>query len=261
MSFETLTLTQSGGVARLALNRPDRLNSFNTVQHEEFLTALRRVATDTSVRAVLLTGAGRAFCAGQDLSDTDENGDVSGLANVLEGGYNVAITLITGMDKPVVCAVNGVAAGAGANIALACDVVIAGASASFVQAFSKIGLVPDAGGTWILPRLIGPARASAIAMLGQPIKAQQAADWGMIWQCVPDETLAADSEALAAQLANQATTALAYTKRLLQISWRNSLTEQLAAEAKFQDAAEHTRDFREGVAAFKEKREAQFNGT
>lgn len=261
MSAELVITSISDGVARITLNRPDKYNSLNDAMHKALGDAVRQAQTDNSVRCVLLTGSGRAFCAGQDLADSAEDGAAPDVGAVLEKYYTPLITAITTMDKPVICAVNGVAAGAGANIALACDIVIAGRSASFIQAFSKIGLIPDAGGTWILPRLIGHARATAITMLGEKISAEKAENWGMIWQCVDDDSLQQVTQDLAQHLSAQATTGLAFTKRLLQLSWDNPLPKQIALENQYQTAAASTKDFAEGVDAFNNKRSPNFIGS
>lgn len=260
MDYQTIGLGISKGVARLVLNRPDRLNAFTTEMHEEIRHALTAAQTDKSVRCVLITGAGRAFCAGADLSAfNDQDGPVD-LGEALERDYNPLVQTITGMNIPVVCAVNGVAAGAGANFALCCDIVVAARSASFIQAFSKIGLIPDCSGTWVLPRLAGHARAMGMAMLGEPISAEKASDWGLIWQVVDDDALVDTAEQLAQRLANQATVGLAFTKRAIHLSWQNSLDEQLKLERDLQHAAGKTADHTEGVNAFLEKRSAKFKG-
>lgn len=261
MSAELVKTNLSDGVARITLNRPDKYNSLNDAMHKALGDAVRQSQTDSSVRCVLLTGSGRAFCAGQDLGDSSDDGAIPDVGAVLEKYYTPLITAITTMDKPVICAVNGVAAGAGANIALACDIVIAGRSASFIQAFSKIGLVPDAGGTWMLPRLIGHARATAIMMLGEKISAEKAENWGMIWQCVDDDALEQVTQDLAQHLSSQATTGLAFTKRLLQLSWDNTLPKQMSLENQYQIAAATSKDFAEGVDAFNNKRSPNFIGS
>lgn len=261
MSSELVITSTSDGVARIILNRPDKYNSLNDTMHRELGDAIRHAQTDSSIRCVLLTGSGRAFCAGQDLGDSSVDGTLPDVATVLDKYYTPLITAITTMDKPVICAVNGVAAGAGANIALACDIVLAGRSASFIQAFSKIGLVPDAGGTWMLPRLIGHARATAVAMLGEKISAEKAENWGMIWQCVEDDSLQRISEDLAQHLSCQATAGLAFTKRLMQLSWDNPLAKQMELENQYQKAAASTKDFAEGVDAFNNKRSPTFIGS
>lgn len=250
------------GWLRLTLNRPDRLNAVNEEMHHELRKELAQAANDSSVRAVLLTGAGRAFCAGQDLSDRDMRDGAAppDLGHTLETFYNPLVRLIRSMPKPVICAVNGVAAGAGANIALACDIVLAAHSARFIQAFSKIGLVPDSGGTWLLPRLIGEARAKALAMTGAPLDAPTAADWGLIWKAVPDDELTAEAETLSAQLAAGATMGLALTKSLIQEAANQPLDAQLDAERDAQRTAGRSADYREGVSAFLEKRPARFTG-
>ncbi len=259
MSSELVITSISDGVARIILNRPDKYNSLNEIMHRELGDATRHAQTNSSVRCVLLTGSGKAFCAGQDLADSDDA--VPDVGEILEKYYTPLITAISTMDKPVICAVNGVAAGAGANIALACDIVLAGRSASFIQAFSKIGLVPDAGGTWMLPKLIGHARATAITMLAEKISAEKAENWGMIYQCVDDDALQKTAEDLSLHLSHQATAGLAFTKRLLQLSWDNSLAKQMELENQYQKAAASTKDFAEGVDAFNNKRSPSFIGS
>ncbi|MBX2879241.1 MAG: 2-(1,2-epoxy-1,2-dihydrophenyl)acetyl-CoA isomerase PaaG [Granulosicoccus sp.] len=254
--FETIDFQVDAGVATLVLSRPDKLNTFTEQMHAEIRDALSVVATETDIRCLLITGNGKGFCAGQDLADLD----MSALSDVLEKNYNPLVKSIVNLDKPVICAVNGVAAGAGANLALACDIVVAGRSASFIQAFSKIGLVPDAGGTWTLPRTVGAPRAMALAMLGDKVSAEQAAAWGMIWEVVDDQDLSTHTQALARHLAAQPTAALALTKRLLRESFSRTLEEQLDLERDFQSAASRTADFREGVDAFLNKRAARFTG-
>ncbi|WP_097460902.1 2-(1,2-epoxy-1,2-dihydrophenyl)acetyl-CoA isomerase PaaG [Mangrovitalea sediminis] len=262
MDFSTIQFSSAGGVARLIFNRPDRLNSFNQQMHEEVAEALRLIREDGSVRALLIGANGRGFCAGQDLADRNvaPDADMPDLGYSLETYYNPLIRALRELPMPVVCAVNGVAAGAGANIALACDIVIAGRSAKFVQAFAKIGLVPDSGGTWVLPRLVGRARATALAMLGEAVPAEQAEAWGMIWQCVDDAELMPAAEKLAAHLATQPTRGLAYIKQALNASPSNSLDAQLDLERDMQRAAGRTEDYREGVTAFFEKRQPTFKG-
>lgn len=250
------------GWLRLTLNRPERLNAFNEEMHLALYEELRKAADDPSVRAVLLTGAGRAFCAGQDLSDRDMRAGAAppDLGHTLDTFYNPLVRLIRSLPKPVICAVNGVAAGAGANIALACDIVIATQSARFIQAFSKIGLVPDSGGTWLLPRLIGEARAKALAMTGAPLDAPTAANWGLIWKAVPDTELTTEAEKLVSQLAEGATTGLALTKSLIQQAADQPLDAHLDAERDAQRTAGKSADYKEGVSAFLEKRPARFTG-
>lgn len=262
MAFEVIEFEVDGGVATLALNRPKSLNSFNGQLHAEVREALDQVGQQPGVRCLLITGRGRAFCAGQDLSDPAVlPGDPEiDLGATLERYYNPLIRSLRTLPLPVVCAVNGIAAGAGANLALACDIVVAARSASFIQAFCKIGLVPDSGGTWLLPRLVGQARAAGLAMLGDKLTAEQAAEWGLIWKVVDDDLLEREAVALAKHLASQPTQALAYIKQALAASWGNALDEQLALERNLQRSAGRTDDYREGVAAFMEKRSPVFTG-
>lgn len=248
-------LTENG-IARLTLNRPDKLNSLTEKMFAEIRDALMKVQTTAGTRCLVITGAGRGFCAGQDLADLD----FANLSDTVEQNYNPLVRSLTTLDMPVIAAVNGVAAGAGANLALCCDIVIAARSASFVQSFSRIGLVPDAGGTWSLPRLIGAPRAMGLAMLGNKLSAEQACDWGMIWQCVDDEELQDKVSQLATHFATAPTAGIALMKKLIRNSWDNSLDQQLDLERDFQSAASQTADFAEGVNAFLEKREAQFKG-
>ncbi|SMH44659.1 2-(1,2-epoxy-1,2-dihydrophenyl)acetyl-CoA isomerase PaaG [Azospirillum agricola] len=258
----SVLLAIADGVATITLNRPDRLNSFTAAMHDELRQALAEVREDRSVRCLLLTGAGRGFCAGQDLSDRAVAPGAKGpdLGVSIETNYNPLIRTLRDLPMPVVCAVNGVAAGAGANIALACDIVLAARSASFIQAFCKIGLIPDSGGTWTLPRLVGQARAMALAMLGDKVPAEQAEAWGMIWKVVDDERLMAEAGALARHLATQPTHGLALIKRAIHASSTNDLDTQLDLERDFQREAGRSSDYREGVAAFIEKRAPTFEG-
>ena len=253
---------RADGVATITLNRPDKLNAFTTELHRALAAALDTVEGDAAIRAVLLTGAGRGFCAGQDLAERAAiiaGGQAEG-GKALETWYNPLVRRLRRLEKPVVCAVNGVAAGAGANIALACDIVLAARSASFIQAFCRIGLVPDAGGSHVLPRLVGMARASALTLLGDKLPAEQAAAWGLIWRVVDDDRLIEEATALAQHLARQPTRALALIKEALNASFANTLDEQLDLERALQMKAAATDDFREGVAAFLEKRPARFTG-
>jgi 2-(1,2-epoxy-1,2-dihydrophenyl)acetyl-CoA isomerase len=262
MSYEHILFGITGGVARLTLNRPDRLNSFNDAMHAEVRDALGRVRGDASARVLVLSGAGRAFCAGQDLSDRAVSADDApvDLGASIERNYKPLVLALRSLPMPVVCAVNGVAAGAGANIAFACDLVIAARSASFIEAFSKLGLIPDTGGTYFLPRLAGAARAMGMALLGEKITAEQAAAWGLIWQCVDDAELAPTVERLATGFAQAPTRGLARTKQALYASGGNSLEAQLDLERDYMRELGASDDYREGVAAFMAKRPAKFSG-
>ncbi|MCS4502702.1 2-(1,2-epoxy-1,2-dihydrophenyl)acetyl-CoA isomerase PaaG [Arhodomonas aquaeolei] len=262
MSYETIEYAVEAGVATLTLNRPKALNSFNAEMHEEVRAAIKSAERDEGVRCLLITGSGRGFCAGQDLSDRNvaPGGDAPDLGESIEKNYNPLIRKLRALEMPVICAVNGVAAGAGANLALACDIVLAARSASFIQAFCRIGLLPDSGGTWHLPRLVGHARAMGLAMLGDKLSADQAEAWGMIWRVVDDEQLAAEADALARHLAGQPTKGLSLIKRAINASWHNDLDQQLDLERDLQRAAGRTDDYREGVAAFMDKRDPQFQG-
>lgn len=250
------------GVLELTLNRPEKLNAFNEEMHGELRAAMERAERDGAVRAVLLTGAGRGFCAGQDLGErvAGEGDAPPDLGDTLERLYNPLVRRIRALPKPVVCAVNGVAAGAGVSIALACDIVLAARSASFVQAFARIGLVPDSGGTWLLPRLVGDARARALALLAEKVDAETAAAWGMIWKAVEDDRLMDEARALAARLAQGPTRAYGAIKRALAESWRNDLDAQLDLERDLQRELGRSEDYREGVRAFAEKRTPVFRG-
>lgn len=259
---DTVLVTLADGVLRLTLNRPDKLNSFNEEMHMALRAGFQRAQDEEAVRAVLLTGAGRGFCAGQDLGDRDprKGGPVPDLGQTLDRFYNPTLRLIRALEKPVICAVNGVAAGAGANIALACDIVLAARSAKFIQAFSKIGLIPDAGGSWSLARILGEPRAKALALTAAPLPAEAAAAWGLIWQAVDDDALMAEAEALALSLAAGPTLGLGLTKRLIQAAASNSLDAQLDMERDLQQEAGRSADYAEGVTAFLEKRKAEFKG-
>jgi 2-(1,2-epoxy-1,2-dihydrophenyl)acetyl-CoA isomerase len=262
MNFEHILFAIEAGVAKLTLNRPKSLNSFNEAMHLEVRAALDEVEADDNCRVLFITGAGRGFCAGQDLSDRhvkpgDKRPD---LGYTLENFYNPLVRRLKALHMPVVCAVNGVAAGAGANLALAADIVLAARSAKFIQAFCKLGLIPDSGGTWILPRLVGPARAAGLAMLGDALSAEQAEEWGMIWRCVDDDDLMTEANALCAHFASQPTQGLALIKQALAASWGYTLDEQLELEKDLQRTAGRTKDYKEGVSAFMEKRPATFRG-
>ncbi len=260
--METIQFELAEGIARLTLNRPDRLNSFNVQMHEEVRAVLERVRDDASARVLVLTGAGRGFCAGQDLGDRAVAPGTSApdLGESIELRYKPLVLALRNLPKPVIAAVNGVAAGAGANIALACDVVIAAKSASFIQSFSKLGLVPDSGGTWTLPRLVGPARAIGLTFFGDKLNAEQAAAWGLIWRCVEDAELAPTVEQLARQLAVAPTRGLARTKEAIHTSGGRTLEQQLDIERDFQRELGYSADYAEGVAAFTEKRAPKFTG-
>ncbi len=262
MSEAVVLFERDAGVAEITLNRPDKLNAFNEEMHRALARCLDTVAADPGLRAVLLTGAGRGFCAGQDLGDraAGEDGEPPDLGRTLETFYNPLVRRLRRLDRPVVCAVNGVAAGAGANLALACDIVLAARSASFIQAFCRIGLVPDSGGTWFLPRLVGDARARGLALLGDKLPAEQAAAWGLVWRVVEDGELMSEARALARRLADAPTRGLALIKRALDASWGHDLDAQLDLERDLQREAGRTEDYREGVRAFLEKRPPRFRG-
>jgi 2-(1,2-epoxy-1,2-dihydrophenyl)acetyl-CoA isomerase len=259
---ETVLVSLEAGVLTLTLNRPDKLNSFNEEMHLALRAGFQRAADDPAVRAVLLTGSGRGFCAGQDLGDRDprKGGGAPDLGATLETFYNPTLRLIRALEKPAVCAVNGVAAGAGANVAFACDIVLAARSAKFIQAFAKIGLVPDAGGSWSLARILGEPRAKALALLAEPLDAETAVSWGLIWKAVDDATLLDEAKAIAIRLAAGPTRGLGLTKRAIQAAATNSLDAQLDMERDLQREAGRTADYAEGVTAFLEKRKPGFTG-
>lgn len=263
MTQSASVLSELGdGLLVVTLNRPDKLNAFNEDMHRAFRSAIQRAHDDDTVRCVLITGAGRAFCAGQDLGDRDPR-TMDGppdLGETLETFYNPTLRLIRSLAKPVIVAVNGVAAGAGANIALACDIVIAGRSAKFIQAFAKIGLTPDAGGSFMLTRLLGEARAKGLALTAEPLPAEKAADWGLIWKVVDDDALMDEATAFARQLAAGPTRGLGLTKLSIQAASMNSFDAQLDHERDTQRIAGRTADYAEGVTAFLDKRPPEFGG-
>lgn len=247
-------------VAKITLNRPDSFNSFTREMALRMQDLLDQCKNDTEVRAVYITGNGKAFCAGQDIKELLDPENEVGMDRIVPEHYNPIIEKILNLPKPVVCAVNGVAAGAGANLALMCDVTLATASASFIQAFTKIGLIPDSGGTYSLPRLIGFQKAIALAMLGDKVMADEAERMGMIYKYYPDDTFADDTFAIAVKLSKMPTKALAYTKELFNRSLTNSFEEQLQLEAVYQAMAGNTADYKEGISAFVEKRKPVFKG-
>jgi 2-(1,2-epoxy-1,2-dihydrophenyl)acetyl-CoA isomerase len=258
----TILYEVADNTATITLNRPEKLNAFNEAMHGELAQALDRIEADPAIRAVLLTGAGRGFCAGQDLGDRvmDEGEAPPDLGETLDRLYNPLVRRICRLERPVVCAVNGVAAGAGANLAFNCDLVLAARSAQFIEPFCRLGLVPDAGGTYVLPRLVGSARARGLALLGERLSAEQAEAWGLIWRVVDDDRLLDEATALARHLATQPTRGLGLIKRALLASATNSLDAQLDLERDLQREAGRTEDYREGVAAFMAKRQPAFKG-
>jgi 2-(1,2-epoxy-1,2-dihydrophenyl)acetyl-CoA isomerase len=258
MAYETIDFKAEGPIARITLNRPDRLNSFTAQMHEELREALGNLGES---RVVVLTGAGRAFCAGQDLNDrAAAPGQTVDLGDTVTKSWNPLVRTLTSLPQPVIARVNGVAAGAGANIALACDIAVAAKSAKFIQSFSAIGLIPDSGGTWVLPRLVGQARALGLALTGEPLPAEKAAEWGLIWKAVEDEALNAEVDGIANKLASLPPLGLAAIKEMIRSSWQYSLDEELERQAGAMRRLGFTEDYREGVAAFLEKRQAIFNG-
>jgi 2-(1,2-epoxy-1,2-dihydrophenyl)acetyl-CoA isomerase len=256
--YETIQLEIGGAVARLTLNRPDRLNSFTAQMHGEVRDALGKLG---DVRVLVITGAGRGFCAGQDLNDRAvAPGERVDLGETVERDWNPLVRALAGLPQPVIARVNGVAAGAGANIALACDLVVAARSAKFIQSFSALGLIPDSGGSWHLPRLVGQARALGLALTGEPLPAEQAAEWGLIWKCVDDDALDAEVDALAARLAALPPLGLAAIKALIRSSGSRTLDQELDLQRDEMRRLGFTDDYREGVAAFLDKRPAVFKG-
>lgn len=256
----TIILEKTHGIGTITLGRPKVFNSFNAEMREAILGALADCESDPSVRCVVITGEGKAFSAGQDLSEIVNPETAPTFEELLDDGYNLVALKIRNMPKPVVAAVNGVAAGAGANLALACDIVVATESASFIQAFSKIGLIPDTGGSWTLPRLVGWGRATALMLLGEKVSAKEAETMGMIYRCYDDELFAGNVQILAKTLAEMPTQALAITKKLLNQSFSNDFATQLKMETQCQGEAASTVDYTEGVKAFIEKRPARFIG-
>jgi len=260
--MSSILVSQEAGVLSLTLNRPEKLNAFNPEMHQLLRKALERAAEDADVRAVVLTGAGRGFCAGQDLAERNVSPGAAPIDLSVSIGsyYNPLVRRLRELPKPVVCAVNGIAAGAGANVALACDLVLAARSASFVQSFAKLGLVPDSGGTYFLPRLVGTARAMGLALLGEKLSAEDAERWGLIWKALDDERLLAEANALARALAAGPTKGYGLAKKAIYASAGNSLDAQLELERDLQREAGFSADYREGVSAFMEKREPRFEG-
>jgi 2-(1,2-epoxy-1,2-dihydrophenyl)acetyl-CoA isomerase len=262
MAYQYIQLQPEQGVARLTLHRPDVLNSFNRQMARELCDALAGIAANAELRAVLLTGAGRAFCAGQDLAEAAPrpDGSLPDLGEFVRDGYNPIVRAIRTLEKPVVCAVNGVAAGAGANLALACDIVFAATDASFIQSFAKIGVIPDSGGTFLLPRIVGLQRASVLTMLAEKVSAEQAREWGMLYRVVDAPALLETAFATAAYLATQPTRGLGLIKRAFNRSLGVDLDAQLDLEESLQREAGQTADYAEGVRAFLEKRKPKFEG-
>jgi 2-(1,2-epoxy-1,2-dihydrophenyl)acetyl-CoA isomerase len=261
MENRTVRFEVDSGIARITLDRPDKLNAFTRTMHAHLREVLDRVESDEAIRAVVLTGAGRAFCAGQDLADLSfEPGNMTDLGALIHENFNPLIRRMRALPKPIVGRVTGIAAGAGASLALACDLVIAARGASFLQAFVNIGLVPDSGSTWLLPHRIGHARALGLAMLGERLSAEKAEQWGLIWKCVDDEALDAEVETLAGRLASMPTRALAAIKQATNAAATNTLDHQLDLERDLQAELGASHDYAEGVNAFLQKRRAEFTG-
>lgn len=264
MDYRNILYSTEGGIARLTLSRPDKLNSFTGEMHAELRDALDRIQADGSVRVLVLSGAGRAFCAGQDLADPEmsalPDGRLADIGNVVENNYKPLILRLQNLRVPTIAAVNGIAAGAGASVALACDLVVATKSASFLQAFSKVGLIPDTGGTWFLPQRVGMARAIGLAMLADKLPAEKAADWGLIWAAYEDAEFSAKVDAMAAQLAALPTKALVRTRQAMHAAAGHTLEQQLSFEGGFMRELGWSPDYAEGVAAFMEKRAPKFTG-
>ena len=264
MDYRNILYSTEGGIARLTLSRPDKLNSFTGEMHAELRDALDSIQADGSVRVLVLSGAGRAFCAGQDLADPEmsalPDGRLADIGNVVENNYKPLILRLQNLRVPTIAAVNGIAAGAGASVALACDLVVATKSASFLQAFSKVGLIPDTGGTWFLPQRVGMARAIGLAMLADKLSAEKAADWGLIWAAYEDAEFSAKVDAMAAQLAAMPTKALVRTRQAMHAAAGHTLEQQLSFEGSFMRELGWSPDYAEGVAAFMEKRAPKFTG-
>jgi 2-(1,2-epoxy-1,2-dihydrophenyl)acetyl-CoA isomerase len=260
--MSSILVSQDAGVLTITLNRPEKLNAFNPEMHQLLRRAIERAGDDAGIRAALITGSGRGFCAGQDLAERNVSPGAAPIDLSVSIGayYNPLVRLLRGLPKPVVCAVNGIAAGAGANVALACDLVLAARSASFVQSFSRLGLLPDSGGTYFLPRLVGTARAMGLALLGEKLSAEDAERWGLIWKAVDDDKLLAEANALARALAAGPTKGYGLVKRAIYASAGNSLEAQLDLERDLQRDAGSSADYREGVSAFMEKREPRYQG-